>query len=575
MTKTPQFDAALDEIFATLKPHERACGTCQKAFIIESADIVFLKLLRVSPPKTCPRCRRIRRLAHLMRAPKFFRRSCNVPGHTEQVVSVYPPDSPYTTYDFAYWYSDEWDPTQFSAEFKEGAYLPQIAEFLNSVPRPPLDRDPNGINCEYTLGGTRGKNNYICAWSWHAEDSSYCLDTRYNKEFVDCITSSGGELGYELVGCIDCAHSIYLLDCNQCLESSFLYDCKNCTSCFMSANLRNRHYVFRGQQLSKEEYQHELSKIDFGSRTHIQILKRELEEISNQAMHRSLNTVSCELTVGEFSEECRDAYFVFLAKKLEHCRFVEIADTTRDSSDVTSCANNDLQYETLVSVRGSNNKFSLYIRDCSDMEYSLQCNNCESCFGCAGLKNKRFHILNRPYAEEEYWKKVDEIKTSMLVREEYGEMFSLSLGLMPYQSSIAQKEFPLVKDQASKRGISWYTEPDIQIPSGARILQPEDVPDNIRDVPDEVLNSVLICEETRKPFRLVPNELQFYRRMNLPVPVRHPWIRMMDRSKYERPLELYLFKCSACQEDSWSSYSPDKQAQLNILCQKCYLREIT
>lgn len=82
-----------------------------------------------------------------------------------------------------------------------------------------------------------------------------------------------------------------------------------------------------------------------------------------------------------------------------------------------------LSYELIEACYCSNIKFSYFIRDGMDLEYCLECHNCQNCFGCIGLRNKKYHIFNKPYSEEDYWQKLDKIKTKMLKDGEYGEFF--------------------------------------------------------------------------------------------------------------------------------------------------------
>jgi hypothetical protein len=40
---------------------------------------------------------------------------------------------------------------------------------------------------------------------------------------------------------------------------------------------------------------------------------------------------------------------------------------------------------------------------CSYLIRSTDCINCTYCFGCVGLSNKEFHILNEPYDRSTYF----------------------------------------------------------------------------------------------------------------------------------------------------------------------------
>ena len=68
----------------------------------------------------------------------------------------------------------------------------------------------------------------------------------------------------------------------------------------------------------------------------------------------------------------------------------------------------------------------------------MDCYDCENCFGCLGLRKKKFHIYNRSYSEEAYWKRVDEIKCAMLDRGEYGMFFPAEISQGGYQFSMGE-----------------------------------------------------------------------------------------------------------------------------------------
>lgn len=572
--KTPQFDKALDEIFRGLVPHARTCKKCGQSFRVEKEDIDFYKMLRVPPPTLCPLCRKKRRFGHLMRAPKFFKRKCSVPGHVEEVISVYPPDSPHQTYDFTYYRSDGWDGVSYGVRMEPHApFFSQFRDFFFKIPHVALERDPAGVGVDYTLGGRGGKNNYYCAMAYESEECSYCIDARFSRSMVDSNFVTHTSFGYELVGTEASNASRFLVQCTNCLESSFLYDCKNCSYCFMSANLRNRSYVFYGEQLTKEEYVNRMSNLHLGDRTVQNDCKNEFEKLLNHTLRRAVHTTNCVNSVGDHLEECRDCYFTFRSAKSERCRYCDNLLGTKDSMD---CVNvlGERCYESVVAVPG-NAFFSMYTRNSTFVEYCVECYDCSNCFGCVGLKNKQYHIFNTPYQENEYWGALDVLKANMLGRGEYGEFFDLSMGLMPYQSSSGQLYFPLTESEARAQNIPWYREPEPNIPEGIRLRDPQrEVPSNVRDVPENVVNDALVCEKTGKPFRVVPDELQFYRKMNIPLPTKHPWERMVTRVGFEGGTVLYPFTCPRCGTATRAVYTPEEQKRLTVLCEPCYLKEV-
>lgn len=574
-SKTPQFDKAIDEILSPLIPHERMCRKCNVVFKIEEEDINFFHMLRVPPPTLCPQCRQKRRLGHLMRVPKFYKKKCSAPGHIEEVISVFPPDSPHKIYDFSYYHSDAWDGTQYTIDYNSTlSFFSQFKDFFFSIPRLCLERDPQGVNCDYSLGGKHSKNVYYAGMGYEMENCSYCFDTRHSKDIVDSGLIRNSEFCYWCVSSSRCNRCIFAINCENCIDSSFIYDCKNCSHCFLSSNLRNKSYVFDNKQLTKEEYEKKMQEVNTGNRDVFNSCERQFDEIISQALQRSVYNVNAINSIGDNLFETKNCSFVFRIDRCENLRFSANHEQVRDSLDTINSITSEKLYETAV-ILGGNAKFCMYLRDCSFMEYCIECYHCNDCFGCVGLKNKKFHIFNKPYSEEEYWKKVDEIKTPMLARGEYGEFFDLSFGFMPYQSSTGQYYCSLTEEEAKKENIPWYPEPESSIPQGMKIRDPyTEVPANIEDVTDEILKDGILCETSKRPFRIIESELQFYKQMHIPIPTKSPWERMIARKKYERPLALYDFSCPKCGEKSFSIYTPEEQKKLKIFCEKCYLREV-
>ena len=113
--KTLKFDALIDKILNELVPHTRICIDCKKEFKIEKEDIDLLRMLRVPAPTLCPECRQRRRLT-FSNYSSIYKRKCDVPNHTDIMVSPVAPVMPWITYDYDTYYSDLWDPFSFGKE---------------------------------------------------------------------------------------------------------------------------------------------------------------------------------------------------------------------------------------------------------------------------------------------------------------------------------------------------------------------------------------------------------------------------------------------------------------------------
>ena len=91
-------------------------------------------------------------------------------------------------------------------------------------------------------------------------------------------------------------------------------------------------------------------------------------------------------------------------------------------------------------------------------------------------------------------------------------------------------KFPLSKTEAIHQGFHWsdYESP---FPKVEKIIPAEKLPEDINKIPDDIVSWAIECEVTRKPFRIVRAELEFYRKHHLPIPRKHPDERYRERTK--------------------------------------------
>ncbi len=454
-SKTPKFDEALGEILNNLQPHKRKCRECDGEFEIMMEDINFYKKLQVPPPTLCPQCRMQRRMSHRVILPIFYKKTCSAPGHSEKVISFYSEKNPVKIYDDKYFISNEWTASDFTWDYDaEKSFFEQFNKFELSVPHQASSRDLASVGCEYTVSGSNSRNCYYSSALIESENVNYSVITINTKDSMDVSDVDNSQVCYDSVYLNHCYNVKYSLESSDCVDSAFLYDCKNCTDCFMSANLRHQKYYFKNQKLSKEEYQQKIQEINFGSRKVVKQLKKEFQELLQKAIHKNLNNEKINNSRGNLLRECNNCYeAVRVFGGSENIRYIHNAHQVEDSMDIYGGIAPKRCYECSGLGDGvSELKFSMMIRGGLQLEYCTDCNNCEYCFACVGLKNKKYHIFNKPYSEEEYWQKVDEIKTRMLKRGEYGEFFPAKSSLHPYQDTIAGVEYPLSEKEVKAKG---------------------------------------------------------------------------------------------------------------------------
>jgi hypothetical protein len=195
----------------------------------------------------------------------------------------------------------------------------------------------------------------------------------------------------------------------------------------------------------------------------------------------------------------------------------------------------------------------------------------KNCFGCIGLRHKEYCIFNKQYDRVQYETIVPQLVEHMMKSGEWGEFFGYSYSPFGYNESVAQEYFPLSKELALAKGFNW-TDYESPPPKVTKIIPPDKLPFDIKDIPDDILNWGIECEVTKKPFRIIKAELQFYREQNLPLPRRHPDQRHRDRMMLRNPRKLWDRNCMKCQKAIKTTYAPERPEI--IYCEECYLKEV-
>ena len=127
------------------------------------------------------------------------------------------------------------------------------------------------------------------------------------------------------------------------------------------------------------------------------------------------------------------------------------------------------------------------------------------------------------------------------------------------------------KEDAISLGYRWKDTKE-EVPDVEKIIDADKLPDAIADVPDDILNWAIRCANTGKAFRIIKKELDFYRRMKLPIPRICPDERLKKRMNMRNPYLLFDRKCAKCTKEIRTSYSSEREEA--VYCEECYLKEV-
>jgi hypothetical protein len=160
------------------------------------------------------------------------------------------------------------------------------------------------------------------------------------------------------------------------------------------------------------------------------------------------------------------------------------------------------------------------------------------------------------------------------------------LSFIPYKASAAHEFFPLNEKDAKAKGFSWY---ETAKQNNKSTLLSKDIPDDIQDIDEKILDQVIECahvgsceHECTKAFRIIKTELDFLKRMNIPLPRLCTNCRHYERLALRNPPGLFQRTCMCdkknhnhegrCKIEFETSYAPERPEI--IYCEKCYQQEI-
>lgn len=180
--------------------------------------------------------------------------------------------------------------------------------------------------------------------------------------------------------------------------------------------------------------------------------------------------------------------------------------------------------------------------------YSAYTPNCSNVFACVGLKQQSYCILNKQYTKEEYEALVPKIIEHMQETGEWGEFFDPSYSPFGYNESAAWEYFPLEKSQTESFHFPRYEGIPTIFPSSSTL------PDSIDDVDDTILSQAIACEAGGKAFKIIAQELAFYRKHGLPIPRISSDMRHLQRFNQKPARTLHLRHCDKCEKEMLSVY---------------------
>lgn len=544
----------------------KTCSVSGTKFPITQKDLEFYdkmspifsgKKYKIPTPKLCPEERQ-RKLMMFRNERNLYRRK---DINKRDVISMFSEDKEIEVIDLEARYKGDIDYMEYGLTLStwETSVFDHMQWLLLHTPRVKLN-NMQSQNCPYgnaigyckdcylSFAGTR---NEQCHYSSYVTDSDKCMDCLYVSASQNCYNS------------ITIQDSSHLFDCKECSACTSCYDCFGCVGCsfcIWCTNLKNKSYHINNKPVSKEEFEW---------------VKKEYKYWVSQIWDRVIYSSRIIGSEDCYGSEIRDASNVVCShniinwKDSKYCVFGRGIEDVYDS--YATYQTTQRCYMVIPSLNTFNCIAVVLSTESNNLYYSDHCYACSDCFGCVGLRNKQYCIFNKQYSKQEYDIAVSKIIEQMQEEWTWWEFFDTSLSLYGYNETVAQQYYPLTKQQAEERGYKRRDDEEKQqfnVESAIRVGQYTwDQRSELRN-DDSILNKIIICESTWKPFRVIKQEVEFYRKYNIPLPTHHPDVRHAHRLQSTSWSSLHMRTCDAWWEVICSPYPSDYS--WSVYCEKHY-----
>jgi len=554
---------------------QQQCNQCSAPFEITDEDCAIYEKMSpviggkqqlIPPPSLCPQCRQQRRLA-FRNDRNYYHNICHL--CKKPTISIYSPDKDIPVLCEKCFWGDHWDPLEYGQKYDSGRpFFEQFAALKKRLPRIAIYHSQSE-NADFTVHSSRNRNCYMCSSTLDCEDVFFTDHFFQSRDCADIFASIRLELCYECNFCDECFGSEFLDHCTNVSDSTLCYDCRGSQHLIGCAFLRNKQHCILNKEASPEKCEETRKRFLTDPAFRADFTRRFIA-LKLRYPHRSVWLTNTENCSGNELLNCKNAKHCFNVRHLEDGKYAYGAYQATDSYDVSRVCG-EMMYECAAIVDLSYGAFCNLTYQCQNLAYCDNCQGTRDSFGCMSLKKHRYCILNTQYTQAEYEALVPKIIEYMKQRREYGEFFPVQLSPFGYNETKAYDWYPLQKKEVLKRGWQW-SDYETPLQDVERTIPASKLPPSIDQIPDDILNWAILCEQTNKPFKIIKQELEFYRKRGLPIPHRSPTQRRLDRLNAYNFYTLYDRRCGKCGEEIQTSYQPSRPEV--VYCEQCYLETV-
>ncbi|MFH1315150.1 MAG: hypothetical protein ABIH67_02015 [Candidatus Uhrbacteria bacterium] len=569
MSKTPQYDKKIKEILDGLEPGEQICSMTNEKWQMTDTDIDMYRQFNVPPFTVAPE--QYHKMAWMMHTgwSWWWNKDANT---GKPVLTAIHPHTQYKVVADETWYNSDYSELGIGVK-PEQSFFDQLYELSKVVPMSATKNVEKPVNSiarisfgdedSYFVEGTTSKRSYYCSDGFNYED---CAEVTWSNN----VTRS-----YDVLHSEKITNCIMVRESRRCLDCDFVFDCRDCEFCFMSANQRHKKYLWRNQQLTQEEWERRRDEIDLGHFDQYDQLRQEFYQlVSSEAVWpENFNEHSTNST-GEYVQNCTNVERGWYCDGAQNSRWIAWGNMGTENSAMGIDVGSNQGYGNIAAIKSSGCRFCNFANYCQNCEYCTECHNCDNCFGCIGLRHKKFHILNKEYSEDEYWLLVDKIKCQMLRLDEYGKPFESRFMLTCWQHCSGHVFSETSEEELQRLGVELYdpaSDGAYGDWSDKTMYNVEDIPIRIDDVSDDIVGKAFLDSDINRPYAILKPELEFYRKMRLPVRREH-WVkRIEDQWKEMNMMKLDEQECQQCSKTikvAWNNVFRNRK----VYCRECYLK---
>jgi len=273
--------------------------------------------------------------------------------------------------------------------------------------------------------------------------------------------------------------------------------------------------------------------------------------------------INCENSLGDLLVNCKNCHECFCVLESENASYCNFADGVRDSLDADASGGSELAYESDLTDFCYRIVGSYFSTHCRDSYYISNLHRSKNCFGCSGLRDAEYCILNKQYTKEKYKELLPKIINHMTEmpyidkkgnKHYFGDFPPIELSYFGYNDSMANDIFPLNEKEIKESSFVYQENQHRDNIEGA--LSVDNIPDDINEVRDDILNNVYTSNG--RQYKITKNELSFYKKYQIPIPRESFYDRFVRRSKLMTSFKLYKSKSSKSGKDIVTSHNPNE-----------------